>query len=64
MHLLIQLHPQVGIVGPGLIGSALISQLHDQRKTLLKQFNIDIRVLGIADSKKMLLRPQGVDLDK
>lgn len=52
----------VGLVGPGLIGATLLKQLSEQRETLLKDFNIDIRVLGIADSKKMLLHNVGIDL--
>ncbi|KAG1680976.1 hypothetical protein FOA52_009935 [Chlamydomonas sp. UWO 241] len=53
----------VGIVGSGLIGSALIEQLREQKQKLHDEFNIDIRVLGIASSKKMLLSPKGIDLD-
>jgi len=53
----------IGIIGSGLIGSALIEQLREQRQKLHDQFNIDIRVLGITSSKKMLLSPMGIDLD-
>ena len=52
----------VGIVGPGLIGKTLLRQLQSQAKKLHDDFNIDLRVLGIADSKTMLLSETGVDL--
>jgi aspartokinase/homoserine dehydrogenase 1 len=53
----------VGIVGPGLIGATLIQQLKDQCEQLHREFKIDIRVLGIASSKKMLFKDTGIDLD-
>jgi len=53
----------VGIVGPGLIGGTLIRQLKEQREQLKREFNIDLRLLGIASSKKMLLCETGVNLD-
>jgi aspartokinase/homoserine dehydrogenase 1 len=53
----------VAVVGPGLIGGALLEQLREQRAQLRDQFGIDIRVLGIASSKRMLLSETGVDLD-
>ena len=34
-----------------------------QCELLRKEFKIDIRVLAIASSKKMLLRESGIDLD-
>uniref|UniRef100_A0A383V4M3 ACT domain-containing protein n=1 Tax=Tetradesmus obliquus TaxID=3088 RepID=A0A383V4M3_TETOB len=52
----------VGIVGPGLIGGTLIEQLREQAVQLREEFNIDIRVLGIADSKHMLTSEGGIDL--
>ena len=50
----------VGLVGPGLIGKTLIKQLRQQAQLLREQFRIDLRIRGIANSKKMLL---GMDLD-
>lgn len=54
----------VAIVGPGLIGGTLIDQIAEQAAQLRSEFNIDIRVLGIASSSKMLLSESGVDLSK
>lgn len=52
----------LAIVGPGLIGSALLDQIREQREHLKRDFQIDLRVLAVADSKKMLLSETGVDL--
>lgn len=52
----------IGLVGPGLIGGALLDQLKEQAATLRNEFSIDLRVLGIATSKKMVLSEKGVDL--
>ncbi|XP_054805798.1 bifunctional aspartokinase/homoserine dehydrogenase, chloroplastic-like [Prosopis cineraria] len=52
----------MGIIGPGLIGSALLDQLRDQAAVLKEEFNIDLRVLGIIGSKSMILSDLGVDL--
>nr|GMD04507.1 bifunctional aspartokinase/homoserine dehydrogenase, chloroplastic-like [Ipomoea batatas] len=54
----------VGIIGPGLIGSTLLDQLKDQAAFLKEKFNIDLRVMGITGSKKMLLSEKGVDLTR
>jgi aspartokinase/homoserine dehydrogenase 1 len=52
----------VGIVGPGAIGKTLLAQLREQLPVLHSEFNVDVRVAGVADSKRMLLAPGGVDL--
>ena len=49
----------VAIVGPGLIGATLIDQIKDQCDQLHREFAIDIRVLAIASSKKMILSEKG-----
>ncbi|MBL6990215.1 MAG: bifunctional aspartate kinase/homoserine dehydrogenase I [Bacteriovoracaceae bacterium] len=45
----------IGIVGVGLIGSTLLKQLEDQKVSLKENFNIDLRIRGLSNSKKMLL---------
>jgi aspartokinase/homoserine dehydrogenase 1 len=45
----------VGIIGPGLIGKALLKQLEAQAPLLQSQFKIDLRIRGVSNSKKMLL---------
>lgn len=53
----------IALVGPGLIGSALLEQLREQAAILRDQFAIDLRVLAISSSKKMLLSEKGVNLE-
>lgn len=52
----------VGVIGPGLIGSTLLEQFSDQAATLKEEFNIDLRVLGIMGSTRMVLDEGGIDL--
>ncbi|OAY68744.1 Bifunctional aspartokinase/homoserine dehydrogenase 1, chloroplastic [Ananas comosus] len=54
----------MGIIGPGLIGSALLNQLRDQAAALKEEFNIDLRVMGITGSRTMVLNDTGIDLTK
>jgi bifunctional aspartokinase / homoserine dehydrogenase 1 len=52
----------VGIFGPGNIGGTLLDQIAAEVKRLNGNFGVDIRIRGIANSTKMLLDDQGVDL--
>lgn len=52
----------VGLFGPGNIGGTLLDQLAQEQERLRGQFELDIRVRGIANSTKMLLSEEGVDL--
>lgn len=54
----------VGIIGPGTVGAALIEQLNAQAKTLREQFNLDLRIRGIATSARMVLDERGVELER
>ncbi|KAI5668926.1 hypothetical protein M9H77_18779 [Catharanthus roseus] len=54
----------MGIIGPGLIGGTLLDQLRDQAAVLKEKFNIDLRVMGITGSRKMLLSDKGIDLSR
>eukprot|EP00899_Mesostigma_viride_P016435 jgi/Mesvir1/24793/Mv22045-RA.1 len=49
----------LGVIGPGNIGRALINQIESQAATLREKFKIDLRVLGISDSRRMLLLDGG-----
>jgi len=53
----------VGLLGPGNIGGTLLDQISREKDRLKKQFDIDIRVRGIATSKKMFLSEEGIDLE-
>ncbi|KAF3337652.1 bifunctional aspartokinase/homoserine dehydrogenase 1 [Carex littledalei] len=54
----------VGVIGPGLIGATLLDQLRDQAAVLKEELNIDLRVMGVTGSSKMILSETGIDLTK
>lgn len=52
----------IGVIGPGSVGSVLLDQLASQSARLREEFNIDLRLRGIASSKQMALFDRGADL--
>jgi aspartokinase/homoserine dehydrogenase 1 len=52
----------IGLIGPGTVGRVLLRQIQSQLERL-RGLNIDLRVRGIATSKRMLLEENAVDLD-
>jgi len=53
----------IGLIGPGTVGRVLLAQIATQIERL-RQLNLDLRVRGIASSKRMLLEETAVDLDR
>lgn len=53
----------VFVVGVGNIGSALLRQLHQQHAFLRSQ-GYDVRVCGIANSRRFVISSTGIDLKK
>lgn len=53
----------VFLVGTGLIGSTLLEQIQKQLPVLQKDYALDIRVAGLANSKKMYFDPNGLPLE-
>ncbi|MCG2716273.1 MAG: bifunctional aspartate kinase/homoserine dehydrogenase I [Candidatus Marinimicrobia bacterium] len=51
------------VMGVGLIGSTLLKQIKDNYKSLLAEHSLDIKVIGIANSRKMVIDESGIDLD-
>ncbi len=51
------------VVGIGLIGSTLLEQIRTQQEFLKSKRSLDVRVVGLANSKKMLFDQNGIDLD-
>ncbi len=51
------------LVGIGIVGGALIKQLRQQQNELLNQQKLKINVIGIADIHKMIIDPDGIDLE-
>ncbi len=47
------------IVGVGNVGGTLVEQIKKQKAVLLKNAHIDVNVVGLANSKKMLLGDEG-----
>ena len=53
----------IGLIGPGTVGRVLLSQIATQIDRL-RELNLDLRVRGIASSKRMLLEETSVDLSR
>lgn len=54
----------VFLVGTGLIGKALLAMMQKQFNQLAKQNHLEVHVVGIANSKKMLFNEDGLPLDE
>ena len=52
------------ISGAGNVGSKLLAQLAQQQQHLLDHLRLQVRVTGIANSRKMLFKDEGVDLSR
>lgn len=52
----------VFIAGAGNVGSKLLDQIKQQQPILRDQLNLQIRVVGIANSKRILMDENGIDL--
>jgi bifunctional aspartokinase / homoserine dehydrogenase 1 len=52
----------IGLIGPGTVGRVLLAQLATQLERL-RALNLDLRVRGIAGSKRMVLAETSIDLD-
>ncbi len=50
------------LVGAGLIGSKLLEIISDQADELFREYQIDMNLRGIANSRKMLLSEDGLSL--
>ena len=51
------------VVGVGNVGQKLLAQIKNQQAYLLEQLKLQVRVIGLANSKKMLFNEDGIDLD-
>ena len=56
-----QLH--LYIMGTGLIGSTLLEQIRRQSIFLKNERSLEIKVVGLANSRKMLFNEDGIELD-
>jgi bifunctional aspartokinase / homoserine dehydrogenase 1 len=52
------------LMGPtGLIGKTLLKQIQEQSAKLKKLKNLNLKLTGIANTKKMLLDPDGINIE-
>ena len=51
------------IAGTGLVGSSLMKQIQKQHSTLLSEHNLKINLVGVSNSRKMLIDKKGIPLD-
>jgi len=52
----------IGVIGPGLVGSAFLDQLASQAERLTREFMLDLRLRGVLTSKTMLLADTSVPM--
>ena len=53
----------VYIVGTGLIGNTLLTQLQKQKNYLKEKLALNIKIIGLANSRKMGFDLEGIDLE-
>src|SRR5262249_24875885 len=54
----------IGMIGPGVVGSTLLDQLASQAGRLSEDFRLDLRLRGLATSKKMVLSDKPIPLNQ
>ena len=52
------------IIGTGNVGSKLIAQLKQQQQYLQQELHVQVKVRGLANSRKMVYSEEGIDLDR
>lgn len=52
------------IIGTGLIGGTLIRQIKAQAEYLLKAKHLEIKIVGLANSRRMIFDEKGLDTEK
>ena len=52
------------LVGTGLVGKALLRYINDRKEFLKNDRSIEIRVIGLANSKKMYFDLHGIEIEK
>jgi homoserine dehydrogenase len=52
---------RIAIIGFGNIGRALARVIALKRGVIMKRFNIDLSVVAVADSKGMVIKPEGLN---
>ena len=52
----------IGVIGPGLVGSALLDQLASQADRFRRDFNLDLRVRAIMNRERLAMADSQIDL--
>ncbi len=52
------------VVGTGNVGRRLLSQIKSQQENLLQDKSLQLRLVGIANSKKCIFNRDGIEIDK
>ncbi len=52
------------VTGTGNVGAKLLGQLQQQLSFLQQQMRLQVRVIGLSNSRKMVFREEGIDLNK
>jgi len=52
------------IVGVGLIGGTLLQQIREQNEYLRTKLGMEVKVVGMANSRKMIFAEEGLDIDE
>ncbi|MDX1702045.1 MAG: bifunctional aspartate kinase/homoserine dehydrogenase I, partial [Melioribacteraceae bacterium] len=52
------------LVGTGLVGKSLLQHLDEKREFLVNERSIEIKLAGLANSKKMIINGRGIDIEK
>ncbi len=50
------------VTGVGNVGERFLAQIHQQREFLKENLKLNIRVIGISNSRKMFFNEEGIDL--
>jgi aspartokinase/homoserine dehydrogenase 1 len=52
------------VTGTGIVGTSLLKQLQKQHDLLFSERRVKVNLIGIANSRKMLIDRKGIDLEK
>lgn len=51
------------LAGTGLVGSNLIDQIKHQQEKLMKENSLQLKIIGITNSRKFIMNREGINLD-
>ena len=51
------------VAGTGLVGTSLLKQIQNQSSTLLSEHNLKVNLMGVTNSRRMLIDKKGISLE-